>query len=123
MSRGFTHPDEATNRWMDEVDQRMRGIENNLRVTNKARLDAAETLLNTHATRHTDGSDDIQDASASQKGLMAITAQSFAGVKTFTSFPVTPSSAPTTNYQVANKAYVDGLTGGDIPHWRLWGGM
>ncbi len=29
------------------------------------------------------------------------------GNKTFTSFPITPSSAPTTNYQVANKKYVD----------------
>lgn len=30
-----------------------------------------------------------------------------AGVVTFTNHPVTPSSAPTTNYQVANKKYVD----------------
>jgi len=35
------------------------------------------------------------------------TAQTIAGVKTFTSFPVTPSSAPTTDYQTANKKYVD----------------
>lgn len=34
-------------------------------------------------------------------------AQTVAGVKTFSSFPVTPSSAPTTNYQTANKKYVD----------------
>jgi hypothetical protein len=33
--------------------------------------------------------------------------ETVAGVKTFSSFPVTPSSAPTTNYQVANKKYVD----------------
>jgi len=33
--------------------------------------------------------------------------QSVGGIKTFTSFPVTPSSAPTTNYQTANKKYVD----------------
>jgi len=33
------------------------------------------------------------------------------GVKTFGSFPVTPSSLPTTNYQVANKKYVDDKTG------------
>ena len=33
--------------------------------------------------------------------------ESIAGVKTFTSFPVTPSSAPTTNFQMANKKYVD----------------
>jgi len=35
--------------------------------------------------------------------------QSIDGVKTFTSFPVTPSSAPTTDYQVANKKYVDDI--------------
>lgn len=36
-------------------------------------------------------------------------AQTVTGVKTFSSFPVTPSSAPTTDYQVANKKYVDDL--------------
>ena len=41
--------------------------------------------------------------------------QTVAGVKTFSSFPVTPSSAPTTNYQVANKKYVDdSITGGGL---------
>ena len=35
------------------------------------------------------------------------TDQTIDGIKTFTSFPVTPSSAPTTNFQVANKQYVD----------------
>jgi hypothetical protein len=33
--------------------------------------------------------------------------QTVAGVKLFTSFPVTPSVSPTTDYQVANKKYVD----------------
>ena len=36
--------------------------------------------------------------------------QTIAGIKTFSSFPITPSSAPTTNYQVANKKYVDDRT-------------
>lgn len=43
--------------------------------------------------------------------------QTVAGVKTFTSFPVTPSSAPTTDYEVANKKYVDdngGSTGREL---------
>ena len=35
--------------------------------------------------------------------------QTIAGVKTHSSFPITPSSTPTTNYQVANKKYVDDL--------------
>ena len=34
-------------------------------------------------------------------------AETIAGVKTFSSFSVTPSSAPTSDYQVANKKYVD----------------
>jgi len=34
-------------------------------------------------------------------------AQTLAGIKTFSNFPITPSSAPTTDYQVANKKYVD----------------
>lgn len=38
--------------------------------------------------------------------------QSVAGIKTFSSFPVTPSSAPTANYEVANKKYVDDNIGG-----------
>lgn len=33
--------------------------------------------------------------------------QTIYGIKTFDSFPLTPSSAPITNYQVANKKYVD----------------
>lgn len=33
--------------------------------------------------------------------------QTVAGTKTFTSFSVTPSSAPTNNYHVSNKKYVD----------------
>lgn len=35
------------------------------------------------------------------------TNQTVAGVKTFTSFPITPSAAPTTDYQVANKKYTN----------------
>lgn len=33
--------------------------------------------------------------------------ETIADIKTFTSFPIAPSSAPTTAYQVANKKYVD----------------
>jgi len=38
--------------------------------------------------------------------------QTIAGVKTFSSFPVTPSSSPTTDYQVCNKKYADDIVGG-----------
>ena len=36
-------------------------------------------------------------------------AETIAGVKTFSSFPVTPTSIPSTVYQVSNKKYVDGI--------------
>ena len=39
-------------------------------------------------------------------------AETVNGVKTFGSFSVTPSSAPTTDYEVANKKYVDDNIGG-----------
>lgn len=37
--------------------------------------------------------------------------QTVAGIKTFSSFPLTPSSAPTTDYQASNKKYVDDNAG------------
>lgn len=43
--------------------------------------------------------------------------QSVAGIKTFSSFPITPSAAPTTDYQVANKKFVDDQIGA-IPSVR-----
>lgn len=43
--------------------------------------------------------------------VMSKADQTIAGIKTFSSFPVTPSSAPTTDYQVANKKYVDDAVG------------
>lgn len=50
--------------------------------------------------------------------------QSIDGVKTHTSFPVTPSTAPTTDYQVANKKYIDdtaiaGVGDGTITNTKL----
>lgn len=36
-----------------------------------------------------------------------LNAQTIAGIKTFSSFPITPSTAPSSDYQVANKKYVD----------------
>jgi len=57
---------------------------------------------------------DVTDATnvLAAGAVMTTGNQSVAGVKTFSSFSVTPSSAPTTDYQVANKKYVDDNGGG-----------
>ncbi len=47
------------------------------------------------------------DAARRDEVVLMTGDQTVAGVKTFSSFPVTPSSAPTTDYQVANKKYGD----------------
>jgi hypothetical protein len=49
----------------------------------------------------------IPNASATARGLVSTGAQTFAGVKTFSSIPVGPASNPTTNNQLVRKAYVD----------------
>lgn len=48
-----------------------------------------------------------QAASNITDGYITTGTQSLSGVKTFSNFPLTPSLAPTTDYQVANKKYVD----------------
>lgn len=45
--------------------------------------------------------------------------QTVNGVKTFNSFPVSPSAAPTTDYQIANKKYVDDNSLGALPNMSL----
>jgi len=53
--------------------------------------------------------------------MVAVTGdQTVAGVKTFSSFPVTPSAAPTTNYQAANKKYVDDSAGAGVATDAIW---
>jgi hypothetical protein len=58
----------------------------------------------------------IPDAGAAANFVMSEGAATINGIKTFGSFPVTPSSAPTTDYQVANKKYVDDNAGGGTTH-------
>jgi len=43
-----------------------------------------DSALAAHAASHTDGTDDIQSAGAAQKGVVDTAAQTFAGLKTFT---------------------------------------
>jgi hypothetical protein len=40
--------------------------------------------------------------------------QVIAGIKSFSSFPVTPSDAPSSDYQAANKKYVDDIVGAAV---------
>lgn len=54
----------------------------------------------------------IPDPGVNASFVMTEGAQTVNGVKTFGSFPITPSSAPSTDYQVANKKYVDDNAGG-----------
>ncbi len=46
--------------------------------------------------------------------------QSVAGVKTFTSFPVTPSANPTADYQTSNKKYVDDKVAAGVAGSGFW---
>ena len=47
------------------------------------------------------------DATAQRQIVLSGPTQTVNGIKTFGSFPVTPSAAPTADYEVANKKYVD----------------
>jgi len=51
--------------------------------------------------------------------------ETIAGVKTFSSFPVTPSSEPIGSYDVVNKKYVDDSVGESIPSGviTMWSGL
>jgi len=62
---------------------------------------------------HTHPDSDISSFSVLDALYVKLTGnETIAGIKTFSSFPITPSLAPTTNYQVANKKYVDDNAGG-----------
>jgi len=67
--------------------------------------DELETYLSNNFYTETEA-DALLDDKVSNTGNETIS-----GIKTFSSFPITPSSAPTTDYQVANKKYVDGNSG------------
>jgi len=70
--------------------------------------------LITASIYNTDLVDNLNYLKSLADGKVALTGnETVAGVKTFSSFPVTPSSAPTTNYQTANKKYVDDYFGAE----------
>lgn len=73
-------------------------------VFNRPTQDLIEQLRSSHS--HTTG--DITGLDDALAGKVSLSGnETIKGVKTFESFPVTPSAAPTADYQVANKKYVD----------------
>lgn len=76
------------------------------------------TILSTDAVITANMIKDVRGVSAgypTPNQFVAMTGdQTVAGIKTFSSFPVTPSSDPTTNYQTANKKYVDDKDAADV---------
>lgn len=72
-------------------------------VTGQVYYDTAQSKLGTYNGSTWDYVGDVDFSNYVDR----TTAQSIGGIKTFTSFPVTPSSAPTADYEVANKKYID----------------
>lgn len=71
-------------------------------------ISLAQVLVNAGATSVSNAKiTDERTFVLPNEGVGNIGDQTISGVKTFTNFPVTPSSAPTSDYQVANKKYVD----------------
>lgn len=88
--------------------------------------------LGTAATRDVGTSEDTVAAGNDSRIVNAVQTsgnQTVEGIKTFSSFPVTPSAAPTADYQAANKKYVDDSAGGigvgqtwqNVKNNRSWG--
>lgn len=71
-----------SNVFTDALLSKLNGVEASADVTDATNVNAAGAVMNTGN-------------------------ESIAGVKTFTSFPITPSSGPSSDYQTANKKYVD----------------
>ena len=70
-------------------------------------IDLSKLNLGGASTQYVRGNDTLGNTS---EFTNAFYDQTIAGIKTFSSFPVTPASNPSTNYQVANKTYVDHVT-------------
>ena len=79
------------------------GVTDHGALTGLADNDHPQYLLTTGKAADSDKLDNIDSS-----GFVKTSGnQTIAGIKTFSSFPVTPSSAPSSDYQTANKKYVD----------------
>ena len=73
----------------------------------KSPMDANPTNGNSSNTVSSDGVFDALANKADENDVVHDTGnETISGVKTFSSFPVTPSAAPSTDYQVANRKFV-----------------
>jgi len=75
-----------------------------------AHSDLSGIGTNTHSVidSHLASTANPHSVTAAQAAAVATTGnETIAGIKTFTSFPILPSSSPTTGYQAVHKAYVD----------------
>jgi hypothetical protein len=83
-------------------------------ATTATEIDSAfvTTFTSAGITNHNDLSNIESAANGVTYGHVTDGNQTIAGVKTFSSFPVTPSSAPISDYQAANKKYVDDAVAG-----------
>jgi hypothetical protein len=90
---------------------------------NIANLDAATSLADAdffHVSKS--GLDKKITVANAYTSLVKLTGdQTIAGVKTFSSFPITPSSAPTTDYQVANRKFVVDTVGTGYSRYEVTG--
>jgi len=98
--------------WVDfNINDRLISILDNASTTvyagNWIKADYTDQVIsvNTQTWAVVLDADDIGETAA--RKFLNVISQTFTWIKTFASFPITPSSAPTTNYQVANKKYVD----------------
>ena len=98
-NQGLTY-DNATSQWINEqIDH----------------TTLSNIGTNTHATvdTHLANTSNPHSVTAAQASAVALTGnETIAGIKTFSSFPILPSSTPTTDYQAVHKSYVDAFSQG-----------
>jgi len=64
------------------------------------------------------------DAKANDNTVVKLTGdQTIAGIKTFTAFPVSPASLPISQYEFANKQYVDNSVIGGLKYQGTWNAL
>ena len=121
-SAGSTSPNSAqTPEFGDTFDTPVITTDSMGHVTNKS----TTTVKIPSISATTSGSGNVVTSVTASNGAITATkestavltsgSQTVAGTKTFSSFPVTPSSNPTSDYQVANKKYVDDEISSNVP--------